>query len=463
MALTSRNNALGLQISTSLLHPLCQRFTELLLLCLPQANKVTFYFVGSVPHLRITRLGMAARNRETNEIQWSATSQMDSDVSGRCWKDIRDCSTDAQGALTYCLQNQRTWTSSGSKDDFSKEVEKSCEKRLEKHFHFQPVLMRKADLWLSMPPPSVYPRDRDGKPIWLDSDHVTVALIKINLALESYLFDQSYWKVTEELTRALAIQLLHLHSKDSISKKIETITDERNELREILITQIRQIMVKLSLINRVVDNEIADLRQSWENLIHEYHPKQPCKTNIVQQLNQLLQKLTVGHNVSAESETVKQLAWYQNKLAECCFLPEENEVWFQQKIVPLWRNTASRFDSAPDVKRQIKKLLDQLEQSFYVGSNETLIDKIDNIPNSIKAKWVNLAYNGKNLTKVDLLKEYAYLLEEVNIDFPNKRKTLENLFCLRNLAAYLQGLEDQLSKYIDKYEDSTHVEQLYLH
>jgi len=406
---------------------------------------------------------MAARNRETNEIQWSTSSQKDSDVSDKCWKDLRDCSTDAQAALSSCLQNQRIWTSSGSKDAFSKEIEKSCEKLLEKYFHLQPVLMRKADLWHSMPPASVYPKDKDGNPIWLNSDYIAVAVIKVNLALESYPFDQRYWQVTEELTKALAIQLLHLHSKESFSKKIELITEQRNELKEILINQIRQIMVKLSLINRVVDNEIANLRQSWENLIYEYHPGQPCKTNIVRQLNLLLQKLTVDHNVPAESETVKQLAWYQNKLAEFCFLPEENEVWFQQKIVPLWQNATSKFDSVQDVKRQIKKLLDQLEQSFYVGSNEKLIEKLDSIPNTIKSKWINLAYNGKHLTKVDLLKEYTYLLEEINIDFPNKRKTLENLVCLRNLAAYLQGLEDQLSKYIDKYGDGTQAEQLYLH
>ena len=463
MALKSRNDTLGLQISHSLLHRLSQRFTELMLHCLPQANKVTFYLVGSVPHLRITRLGMAARNQETNEIQWSASSKMDSDLSGKYWKDVRDCSTDALGALNSCLQNQRTWTSSGSKDDFSKEVKKSCGELLQKHFHFQPVLVRKDDLWQNMPPPSVYPRDRDGKPIWLDSDYVTVALIEINYALEFYPFDPNCWQVTEELTRALAIQLLYLHSKEFYSKKIEVITEEKDELGTILITQIRKMMVKLNLINRVVDNQMADLRQSWENLIHEHHPEQPCRSNIVKQLNLLLEKLTVDNTVVSESKTVKQLTWYQNKLAEFCFLPEENQVWFQQKIVPLWQNAALRFNSAPDVKSQIKKLLDQLEQSFYVGSNEKLIRKIDNIPSSVKSKWVNLAYNEKHLPKADLLKEYTYLLEEISIYFPNKRKTLENLICLRNLAIYLQSLEDNLSEYIDRYKTNIQVEQIQLH
>jgi len=463
MALRARNNTLGLQISSSLLDRVCQRFTELLLLCLPQANKVTFYFVGSIPHLKITRVGMATRNRKTNEIQWGASSQMESDVSGKTWKDVRDCSTYVLGALASCLRNQKTWASSGSKDAFNKEVEKSCKKVLDNHFHFQPVLMKKADLWDSMPPASVYPKDRGGKKLWLNTDSITVALIKIDLAPESSPFGPDYSQITEELTGALAIQLLHLHSKQSLSKKIEVITEERDEIRAILVGQIRKIMTKLGFIYRVIDNEVAYLRQTWENIIHECHPEQPCRSNIVEQLNLLLQELNIDHKGVAKSETVKQLVWYQNKLAEFCFLPEENEVWFQQKILPLWKNTASKYNSTPEVKRQMKKLLNQLEQSFYVGLNETLIDKIDDIPHAVKAKWMSLAYNEKDLKKVDLLKEYTHLLEEVYIDFPNKRKTLENLICLRNVAVYLEDLEGKLNKHIGEYEDNTPAEQIYLH
>jgi hypothetical protein len=288
-------------------------------------------------------------------------------------------------------------------------------------------------------------------------------LIKIDLAPESSQFGPDYWQITEDLTKALAIQLLHLHSKRSVSRKMEVITEERDEIKEILISHIRKIMTKLGLVYRIIDNEVASLRKSWENIIHECHPEQPCRSNIVEQLNLLLQELNIDHKVVAGSESVKKLTWYQNKLAEYCFLPEENEVLFQQKILPLWKNTASSFNSTPKIKKQMKKLLDQLEQSFYVGLNETLIDKIENIPNSIKSKWINLAYNGKDLAKVDLLKEYSYLLEEVNIEIPNKRKTLENLVCLRNLAVYFENLEDELDKYIDKYESRTSIEQTLLH
>jgi len=463
MALRSRNNTLGLQISSPLLERLCQRSTELQLLCLPQARKVAFYSVGPVPHLRITRVGTAERNRETNEVKWRGSTEMDSDVSGKTWKQLLDSSTGDLDVWSSCLRNQRTWTSSGSKDDFRRLVEKSRGKLSDNHFHLEPVLMSKADLWDSIPPPSVYPRDRGGKPLWFNTDSITVALIKIDLAPESSPFGPDYWQITEELTKALAIQLLHLHSKQSLSRKMEVITEERDEIKEILISQIRKIMTKLGLVYRVIDNEVASLRKSWENIIHECHPEQPCRSNIVEQLNLLLQELNIDHKVVAESESVKKLTWYQNKLAEYCFLPEENEVWFQQKILPLWKNTASSFNSAPKIKKQMKKLLDQLEQSFYVGLNETLIDKIENIPNSIKSKWINLAYNGKDLAKVDLLKEYSYLLEEVNIEIPNKRKTLENLVCLRNLAVYFENLEDELDKYIDKYESCTSIEQTFFH
>jgi hypothetical protein len=388
---------------------------------------------------------------------------MDSEVSGKTWKDLLDSSTGDLDVWSFCLRNQRAWTSSGSKDDFRRLVEKSRGKLSDNHFHLEPVLISKADLWDSMPPPSVYPRDRGGKPLWLNTDSITVALIKIDLAPKSSPLRPDYWQITEELMKALAIQLLYLHSKKSLSRKMEVITEEKDEIKITLISQIRKMMTKLGLIYRVIDNEVASLRQSWENIIHECHPGQPCRGNIVEQLNLLLQELDIDHNMVAESEATKQLVWYQDKLAEHCFLPEENEVWFQQKILPLWKNAASRFNSKQEVNKKMKKLLGQLEQSFYVGLNETLIDKIDYIPKAVKSKWINLAYNEKDLKKVDLLKEYTQLFEEVHIDFPNKRKTLENLVCLRNLALYFEKLAYELDKYIDKYENSTSIGQTFLH
>ena len=462
MALRARNNTLGLQISSPLLDRLYQRSSELQLLCLPQARKVAFYSVGPVPHLRLTRVGAAERNRETNEIKWRGSTEMDSDVSGKTWQDLLYSSTADLDILSACLRNQMTWTSCGSKADFNKAVEKTSGKVSGNHFHLEPVLIKKDALWDSMPPPSVYPKDEGGKALWLDSDCVAIALIKIDLAPESFPLDPSYWEITEKLTEGLAIQLLHLHSRQSHSRKMGMITEERNEIIAILINQIRQIMTKLGVVYRVIDNEAGYLRQTWEDLIHEHNPEQPCRQNIIKQLNLLLKKLDGDISGDADSEILKQLEWYQNKLAEFCFQPKENEVWFQQKITPLWENTASRFKPAPEVKKQIKNLLDKLEQSFYVGLDETLVDKIDTIPKSIKSKWADLAYNAKDLTRGDLLQEYIHLLEQTNIELPNKRKTIENLLCLKNLALYIEDLESKLNEYFYKYETDIQPEQTHL-
>ena len=458
-----RNGTLGLQIRPSLLEGACQRFSELLLLCLPLANSVTAFLVGSVPHLRLTCLGKAAKNREANEIQWRRSTPIDSGLSGKSWKDVRHSSSADLDALCSCLRNQMTWTSSGSKANFNKAVEKSSGKVSANHFHLEPVLIKKDALWDSMPPPSVYPKDEGGKALWLDSDCVAVALIKIDLAPESFPLGPSYWEITEKLSEGLAIQLLHLHSRQSHSRKMGMITEERNEIIAILINQIRQIMTKLGVVYRVIDNEAGYLRQTWEDLIHEHNPEQPCRPNIIKQLNLLLKKLDGGLRGDADSEISKQLEWYHNKAVEFCFLPKENEVWFQQKITPLWENTASRFKPAPEVKKQIKNLLDKLEQSFYVGLDETLVDKIDTIPTSIKSKWADLAYNAKDLTRGDLLQEYIHLLEQTNIELPNKRKTIENLLCLKKLAFYIEDLESRLNEYFDKYEIDISAEQRFSH
>jgi hypothetical protein len=457
------NGTLGLQIRPSHLDEVFQKFSELLLLSLPQTKSVTSLLVGPVPHLKLTPLGTAARNPETNEIQWRTSTRMDSDLSGKTWKNVRRSSCANLTALSSCLRKQNTWTSIGSKADFNKAVEKSSGKLTGNLFHLEPVLMRKDALWDSMPPPSVYPKDQGGRALWLDCDYVTAALIKIDLAPESFPLDQNYWQIAAKLIEGLATQLLHLHSKESLSKMMERIAAERNELIGILFIQFRQMMTKLGILNRVIDNEAAHLRQTWENLIHEHNPEQPYRADIIKELNLLLNNLDGDRNGGAKSELVKHLKWYQNKLAEFCFLPRENELWLQQKIAPLWEVTAARFKPAPEVRKQIKNLLDKLEQSFYVGLNETLVDKINTISTSIKSKWTDLAYNTRELTKDDLLQEYIHLLKQTNIDLPDKRKTLENLVCLKSLAIYIKDLEGKLNEYFDKYQGAIQAKQVSLH
>ena len=463
MTLRLRNHALGLQISSSLMVGECQKFIKLLMLCLPEASRATVLSVGSPPHLKITYLTSATRNRLTNEIECNVATEINSPLSGKTWKDIRACSGDVLGALNYCIRNQKGWTTFTSADPSDEGVVKSCEKDLKNHFILEPVVMEKADLWHSMPPSSVYPRDLDGKPLWLQSDHIMVALIEIILSPETPPQDARYWQITEELSRALAMQLLHLHSQQSLGKKMEVIAQERDEIRQVLIAQIRKIMSKLGMIYRVIDNEVACLRQSWEDLIYQYHPEQPHKNKIVRQLNLLLQNLDADLNKHSQGETLKQIEWYQNKLAEFSFLPEENEIWLQQKILPLWRSAVARLNSGPEMQKQIEKLLDGLKKSFYLGLDQKLFDKIDHIPNSLKSKWIRLAYNQKDWTKIDLLNEYIHLLEELNIDLPNKRKTLENLICLKNLALTIEDLEEKLATYCHKKETKAQIYRESLH
>lgn len=457
------NNTLSLRISPSLLDGAFQGFTKLLILSLPQANSVTSFLVGPVPHLKLTYLGTAARNRETNKIQWQSSASMDCSLSGKTWKDLRDARSDDLNALSSCLRNQNTWTSSGSKTEFNKALKMSSGKVIGNQFHWEPILMKKDALWNRTASPSVYPKDKAGRSLWFDCDCVTVALIKIDLVPGSFLLDSDYWEITEKVTEGLALQLLHLHTEQFFLQRIKRLEQDRNEIIQILIIQIRQIMTRLSLVYRMIDNQVAYIRKTWEDLVHKHNPEQPCKSNIINQLNLLLETLERHHNGNAESKIIKQLAWYQNKLAEYCFMPEENEVWFQQKIEPLWRHVDSKLNSSKDVQGRIKTLLTLLENSFYVGSNETLSDNIDNIPKSIRSKWINLAYNEKTLTKVDYVKEYIHLLRSLDIEPIKQNNMIDNLVCLRKLAMYIEQLENNLNHYIDIYEIHNSTDKEYLH
>ena len=70
---------------------------------------------------------------------------------------------------------------------------------------------------------------------------------------------------------------------------------------------------------------------------------------------------------------------------------------------------------------------------------------------------------GDSFSGVALWPHDIALLEQTSIELPNKRKTMENLFCLKNLALYIEDLEGKLNEYFDKYKIDTQARQKHLH
>ena len=173
--------------------------------------------------------------------------------------------------------------------------------------------------------------------------------------------------------------MLSLHAREVALEKKKTLADERQETCNIFAHDFRNIMARIAFVYRAINNEISYLREYWEDLIHQYNPDQPNKKKIILELNQLLRTVQ-KNNGSGE---IKRLLRYQEQLMETCLLPKQNETWLRRKIKPLWLSIISKIDLDVTLKNQIEDNLESFEESIYVGMNQTLIDNVDGIPESL--------------------------------------------------------------------------------
>ena len=124
-------------------------------------------------------------------------------------------------------------------------------------------------------------------------------------------------------------------------------------------------------------------------------------------------------------------------------------MWLQRKIRPLWTSIASKNRISTALRGQIEGYLNKLGESFYVGINQNLIDKIDILSEELKRKWTELAYNEINRDSNGLVKDYIDLLDKTKIDIPHKKQTLKNFIYFKGLIELLPEIENKLNNQIE--------------
>ena len=131
-------------------------------------------------------------------------------------------------------------------------------------------------------------------------------------------------------------------------------------------------------------------------MLCEYLPGLKNKRVILQHLQKLLSDVNAEYDCSAVLKDISSLSEYQTQLMESCLLPQQNEMWLKQKIKPLWQSIVASVPLASVKKKEIANLLEKLRQSFHVGLDKQIRDRVDTIPETLKAKWVDLAYREIN-------------------------------------------------------------------
>ena len=439
------NDTSGMRISRRVLEDVCKRMIEIILFCLPDASRGTIYSVGPIPDLRTVRIATGRREGTTDEIIWGALNPSDYDPPGKAWDAYRDRPGGILEAMAWCVEKQKSWTAEDPKNNI-RCVRKQLEgKASEDYHHMEPVLVKKTDLWDAIPSLGTFPRDSSGKPMWKDSPYAMVAVIKIHFMPKTIKQGDRSTRIIKELAHSLGTQMLSLHAREVVLEKEMNLVQERKETCDVLAHEFRNLVPRIAFAYRAINNEIAYLREEWENLVHKQFPEQPNKMGILQQLEVILQDLEEEYGDSNAGNEIARVSRYQKQLMDSCLLPHQNETWLRQKIRPLWESILSKPNLSFERKNQIEELLGRLRQAFQVGLDENLRDKLEGVPAELKEKWVYLAYQELNGRNNGMLRQYIEFLDNVGLELPRKRHCVKNLVYLKSLVELMPEVEDRLN------------------
>jgi len=434
-----------MRISREVLEDVCKKMIRMILFCLPDAFRGTIYSVGPVPDLRTIRIASGRRNGQTDEIIWGVANPSDYDAPGKVWDGYRDRPGGILEAMAWCVERQKSWTADDPENNI-RCVRKQLEgKAPEDYHHMEPVLVKKTDLWDKIPSLEAFPEDSSGTPIWKDSLYATVAVIKIHFLPGTIKQGDRSTRIIKELSHSLGTEMLSLHARELAVEKEKRLLEERQETCNILAHDFRNIMARTGFTYRAINNEISYLREFWESLIYRYNPEAFNKHKIIGELNRLLSTIRENNG----SREILRLMGYLDQLKDNHLLPEQSGLWLQRKIKPLWTSIVSKNEIGAALRRQIEGYLNNLGESFYVGLNQRLIDKIDILSEELRRKWAELAYKEINRDSNGLVKDYIDLLDNTKIDIPHKRQTLKNFIYFKGLIELLPEIEKKLNDQLE--------------
>jgi len=448
------NGGEEMRISAPVLERVCKNIIEIILHCLPQAIRGTVYKVGPIPELRVVRVTSGHRNGESNEISWEMKTGSGYDFPGKAWEDYRDRPGRILEAMAWCVERQKSWTADDPEHNV-RSVRKQLEgKAGEDYHHMEAVLIYKADLWDEEPPLRAYPGDSLGNPIWRHTPYATVAVIKIHFLPRTIERGDKSTRVIKHLSQSLGTQMLSLHAREVALEQAKNLTAERQETCNALAHEFRNLVPKIGFAYRAINNEIAYLRESWETVLCEYMPGLNNKRVILQHLQKLLSDINAEYDCFAVLKDISGLSEYQTQLMESCLLPQQNEMWLKQKIKPLWQSILASVPLASVKKKEIANLLEKLRQSFHVGLDKQIRGKVDTIPETLKAKWVDLAYREINGSTNGLINQYIELLEDTKLRLPRKKTSLKNFSYLKALVELIPEIESKVNHRLELLKNS---------
>ncbi len=429
---------LFIKIEQEALENACKEIIESILICLPNAFKGTVYRIGALPEMVTTRITSGIIDEGRTKISWGLPEESDYNPPGKPWLAYRDEPGRPLEAMAWCVEKQSSWTAEDPRDD-ARSVRLQVEGVWTDFHHMEPVLIRKKDLYLGKTRHLVYPKNYAGETIWEKSGYGVAAVIKIHFRPDSIKIGGTETKVIKRLSRALGTELLSYQLKEQSLEAARALAEDRLHSCNILADSLRNVITKSGLIFSLIKLELGFLRDQWEKLLMEGSDQADIRRNAIQTLNDLLGDT----DEISEGNTATDLMHIQNRFLELHPSPEQGQNWLKMKIEDKW-NTFIREGKID--KQQIKVVkgeIETLKKSLYLGGDPELLAACDQLPESLRAEWVDLLYKGNDVFSLHRLNRLIDLLDNQHFSLPHKEKSRESLVRLKAVAEIFGQLEEK--------------------
>lgn len=433
-----------MQINRDLLEKTCKNMIEAILSCLECATKGTVYTIEPMPKLQAQRITSGIR--DDGGIKWGLPEESDYNPPGKEWEQYRDTPGHLLEAMGWCVEQQKSWTADNPQGDI-RSVRKQLRCEVEDCHHMEPVLVRKTDLYGSHMCSLEYPVDSSGNCIWMKTDYIVVAVIKIHFLPHSVRRGDRFTRMINKLSTTLGTELLSLALRETCLRTQEGLARERLQTCNAIAHELRNTLAKLGFVFSSINTMMSFLRDQWERELEKAYPSLDHKRTILVQLNEHL--LLGKSRLNGQKELVglsSQLLAEMEELSGPALLPQQEEVWLNKKIRPKWATLFSASGVWDSSKEQIMQLLDRLEKAIWTVLDRGLALNMEHLPSELRAGWPELAYTRFSVDNRYLLDEALSLLEHPGLSMQHKQKVAKVLKSMKVVVDTIATVEDQTNR-----------------
>jgi hypothetical protein len=381
---------------------------------------------------RITS-GVIDEVKET--ISWGLPQKSDYNPPGKPWSEYIDREGRPLEAMAWCVEKQKSWTAEDPKND-TRSVRLQVDGAWEDFHHMEPVLVRKADLYLGNAPSYEYPRGADGRILWQDNEYAVVAVIKIHFKPHTIRIGSPETRLIKRLSRTLGTGLLSLQLREQSLENMRRLAQDKLDSCNILADSLRNTFAKSGLIFSLIKLELSFLRQQWEAKLLEGSAKREMKSEAIYALNTFAEQIG-----DASEPLVAELIGAQQKFQNISLPPKMGANWLRMRIEEPWYKLVQRKAVDGTQRERIREQIACLKSSLYLGQDPELLAGCKDMADGLKDDWVTLIYYETESVDLHFLEKLIRILENPLLKLPGQEKSRKCLVRLKALAETVEELE----------------------